>query len=360
LTTTDIRVPASLAALDASWFTDRLRAAGVMQGAVRAVSFSPLAIAGAAGALARAELQYDAPETAGPRSLIVKGAGESENQQVMDAAMGLSAREQLFYSQIAPVIPVATPRCFFADEVGGRQPLLLEDLAHLRAGDQVTGLALADAERLVDLLADLHARYWGAELPGGDPDRLISWTDPAIAGMLTALICSGVSTLRERYAGRVPDGILDDVAAAAPEWAAVLARCAEGPQTFVHNDFRLDNIFFDADGEPVVIDWQLAGRSRGTQDLAYLLSGSMTIDSLRTSWSDLVGRYHARLLANGVTGYGLEECTRHYRQSLLYTVAPGVAMLGQMQVIGDDRGLADALVLRTLVHAGELDAFGTL
>jgi hypothetical protein len=36
-------------------------------------------------------------------------------------------------------------------------------------------------------------------------------------------------------------------------------------------------------------------------------------------------------------------------------------MLGQMQVHGDDaRGLADTLVLRTLTHASDLDAFATL
>jgi hypothetical protein len=36
-------------------------------------------------------------------------------------------------------------------------------------------------------------------------------------------------------------------------------------------------------------------------------------------------------------------------------------MLGQMQLGGGDaRGLADRLILRTLTHAGELDAFATL
>ena len=43
------------------------------------------------------------------------------------------------------------------------------------------------------------------------------------------------------------------------------------------------------------------------------------------------------------------------------TVAPGIAMLGQMQLQGGDtRGLADTLIMRTLTHAGELDAFATL
>jgi hypothetical protein len=122
----------------------------------------------------------------------------------------------------------------------------------------------------------------------------------------------------------------------------------------------LDNIFFTADDSPVVIDWQLAGRSRGTQDVSYLLSGSMTEDMLRGSWRDLLSRYHTGLVSNGVRDYSFDQCLRDYRQSLLFTIAPGIAMLGQMQLAADERGLADALVLRTLVHADELDAFGTL
>jgi hypothetical protein len=339
--------------LDPDWFTERLGRA------VEAVSLTPVAVASAAGSLARAELSYEVAGS-GPRFVIVKGRGDTDNQRVMESALGLSAREQHFYSRIADVIPVASPRCYFVGEVGGPEPLILEDLADLRAGDQVAGLAPTDAARLIDVLALLHARYWGTEPPGRDPDRLISWTDPTIAGMLTTLVCSGLDTLRARYSGRVRERILDAVTAAAPEWNLVLERCAEGPQTFVHNDFRLDNVFFTSNGDPVVIDWQLAGRSRGTQDVSYLLSGSMTEDVLRGSWRHLLGRYHTGLVANGVHDYSFAQCLRDYRQSLLYTIAPGIAMLGQMQLAADERGLADALVLRTLVHADELDAFGTL
>jgi hypothetical protein len=35
-------------------------------------------------------------------------------------------------------------------------------------------------------------------------------------------------------------------------------------------------------------------------------------------------------------------------------------MLGAMAIAGDERGLADALVVRTLSHAHELDSFGAL
>ena len=190
------------------------------------------------------------------------------------------------------------------------------------------------------------------------------WGDDAIVALDLARAATGAYVYPVHRLDRATSGVLvfalDAVAAAAPEWHEVLSRCAEGPQTFVHNDFRLDNIFFAPDGCPVVIDWQLAGRCRGTQDVSYLLSGSMTEDMLRRSWRDLLSRYHAGLVANGVHGYSFEQCLRDYRQSLLYTIAPGIALLGQMQLAADERGLADALVLRTLVHADELDAFGTL
>jgi hypothetical protein len=343
------------------WLTAVLRANGVTTAAVAQVETRPLEIASAAGELARLLLTYEPTGSPGPATVIAKAPGSTETQRAMEAAMGLFARERFVYADVAGALPVGLPSCYHAGREGAEEPLLLEDLQGLRMGDQVAGLDGADAERLVDRLADLHAAFWESDPPGGDATRLVSWTDPVLGAILTQLVTSGVAALRRRYAGRVPDAVLGAVGEIAPDWAKVLARCAEGPQTFVHNDFRLDNIFFRADGEPVVLDWQLAGRCRGTQDVAYLLSGSMTTDDLRRRWEDLLSRYHARLSAAGVGDYDLEECRFHYRQSLLYTLAPGIAMLGQMQLRGGDaRGLADTLVLRTLTHAGELDAFATL
>jgi hypothetical protein len=359
--TRDDVVTSSPSALDAQWLTGVLCLAGVCESSVDSVVAEPMEVPSAAGQLARLSLTYTGPGRPGPATIIAKSRGETDVQQAMDAAMGLFAREQLVYGALADRLPVTLPRCYFAgldDAPDG--PMLLEDLRDLRMGDQVAGLDVPDAECLVDLLATMHATYWQVDVPGGDAGRLVSWTDPVFAAMLTQLVTSGVPALKERYSDRLSARILDAVERAAPHWGDVLVRIAEGPQTFVHNDFRLDNIFFRADGTPVVIDWQLAGRSRGTQDVAYLLSGSMATETLRAGWEDLLGRYHERLVENGVRDYDLAQCRFHYRQSLLYTVAPGIAMLGQMQLAGDERGLADALVLRTLTHADELDAFATL
>jgi aminoglycoside phosphotransferase (APT) family kinase protein len=139
----------------------------------------------------------------------------------------------------------------------------------------------------------------------------------------------------------------------------VLARCADGPQTLVHSDVRLDNLFFASDGAPVFIDWQLLSRTRGTQDVGNLLAGSMESGDLAANWERLLRRYHDRLVAGGVSGYSFDECVEHYRVNVIYPLGAGMALIGMMD-IGDGRGLGDAIVVRCLKHIADLDSFGAL
>ncbi|HEX3705085.1 MAG TPA: phosphotransferase [Mycobacteriales bacterium] len=351
-------VPAALHALDAAWFDEAMRSSDASLATIVGVSMEPLEISGATGELGRIRFDYDPAGTPSPASVVAKLRGSSPTQKAMDGALGLFDRERRFYLDAAPALAVATPQCYFAGD-GHQTPMLLEDLNELRMGDQVDGLSLAEAQRLMDVLGDLHATYWGKPVPGG-VDWMVSLADPTFGGMLTQLISSGLPALNEQYDGRVPSSIITAITAAAPTWSDVLVRCNEGPRTLVHNDCRLDNMFFRASGEPVLFDWQLCGYTRGTQDVAYLLSGSLDSSLLGEQWESLLREYHARLLANGVENYSWEQCLLHYRQSLLYTLAPGVAMLGAMAIPNDERGLADTLVMRTLTHAADLDAFATL
>ncbi|HEX3900707.1 MAG TPA: phosphotransferase [Mycobacteriales bacterium] len=351
-------VPVALEALDATWFNEVMRESDPSLTTIVGVSLEPLEITGATGELARVNLAYDVASTSSPASVVAKLRGTSPTQQAMDGALGLFDRERRFYVEAAPELAVATPRCYYAGD-GHATPMLLEDLRDLRMGDQIDGVSLTEAERMVDLLADLHSTFWGKPVPGG-VEWMVSLSDPMFGGMLTQLISSGLPVLHEKYDGRVPASIIAAVTAAAPTWSEVLVRCDEGPHTLVHNDCRLDNMFFRSSGEPVLFDWQLCGYTRGTQDVAYLLSGSVDSELLGGHWESLLRRYHARLLENGIADYTWEQCLLHYRQSLLYTLAPGVAMLGAMAIPNDERGLADTLVMRTLTHAADLDAFATL
>ena len=180
-----------------------------------------------------------------------------------------------------------------------------------------------------------------------------------MTGTIIQLVTGGVALLREQFVDRVPDDALAAVERLAPRWMDVLVACAEGPHTVTHNDCRLDNIFFARGGSSVFVDWSLVARTRGTQDVANLLAGSMEIVDLRASWETLVTRYHRGLEAHGVVGYGLDQCIEHYRQSIVYPIAQGLALLGALNT-GDDRGVSDAAMLRPLLHCADLDAFSTV
>src|SRR5215468_5351032 len=191
-------------AITPRWLTTVLRAAAVAEAAVVEIETRPLGVASAAGDLARLSLAYEPARPPGPATIIAKAPGSGPVQRAMEAAMGLFAREHYVYAELASALPVRLPRCYHPGNPGKQEPILLEDLQALRAGDQVAGLGRTDAERLIDVLAGLHAAFWQVAPPGSDASRLVSWADPALGAMLTQLVTSGVAALCRRYTGRVP------------------------------------------------------------------------------------------------------------------------------------------------------------
>jgi len=342
-----------VAALGIDWMREVLGSdvASVASFDVEAVTFT-----GATTDLARVRIGYADDAPAGPTTLIAKLRGQRDIQQQMDQVMGLFAREAAFYATYSTAVPVRTPRCWFIGD-GDATPLLLEDLGTQRMGDQMDGMTLPDAEATMDALADLHAAYWGsAQLAD---EALASPGEGIFAALIGQLVASGAPALAQRYGDQVPADVMAAILERAPAWPEVLARLVEGPQTLIHNDTRLDNLFFAADGAPCFIDWQAVARGRGTQDVGNLLAGSMDGDDLSANWQSLLRRYHARLVGNGIGGYSYDDCVAHYRQNIVYPLGAGMALIGAMD-IGDGRGLGDRIITRCLRHITELESFKVL
>ncbi|HEV7537026.1 MAG TPA: hypothetical protein VGP90_15395, partial [Acidimicrobiia bacterium] len=77
------------------WLSD------VLGAAVAGVETEPLEVASAAGELARLSLTYEPAGAHGPATIIAKAPGSSEIQRMMNAAMGLFARERFVYGELA-------------------------------------------------------------------------------------------------------------------------------------------------------------------------------------------------------------------------------------------------------------------
>lgn len=348
-------VAEALRHLDPAWIDRVLRESGHSQSPLRDLRVEPVAFTGATTDMARLHLSYQG-SGGGPSSMIAKTKGTKEVQLQIDQAVGLFGRESHVYGALADRLPVAMPTCYHAGD-GDDAPLLLEDLGGLRMGDQIGGLEVDDAQRILESLADLHARFW--ESPAVEEPWLLSHAGGLYPQLIKQLVGSGMPALEERHRGTVPDAVLDAIVAAAPNWDDLVVAASQGPPTLVHNDCRLDNVFFTGDGDPVFIDWQVVSRTRGTQDVANLLAGSMDPDVLDGEWQRLLQRYHERLVGNEVSGYSLEQATEHYRQNVFFPLSAGIALIGSMD-IGDGRGLGDIIVARCLRHIEAIDAIDTL
>ena len=92
----------------------------------------------------------------------------------------------------------------------------------------------------------------------------------------------------------------------------------------IHGDYRLDNLFFGSPGggSPLtVFDWQLSTKGPGPTDIAYFMTFCLEPEHRRREENNLLKHYYDALLANGVRGYGFDECRRDYRLSLFHPMA---------------------------------------
>ena len=78
--------------------------------------------------------------------------------------------------------------------------------------------------------------------------------------------------------------------------AGVDAMWASQPQTVLHGDPHLGNLFFEGD-EPGFLDWQVSMAGAGIRDVAYFATASVDSELLRTIERGLVERYAAGSIA---------------------------------------------------------------
>jgi aminoglycoside/choline kinase family phosphotransferase len=140
-------------------------------------------------------------------------------------------------------------------------------------------------------------------------------------------------------------------------------RLAEPPRTIVHDDYRLDNLFFsspEGGGSFAVIDWQLAQRGRGVSDVAYFLGFCLPVEQRRTMEMSLLKIYHSVLVENGVREYEFDQCLHDFRLSTLQVLFRVVTAGGLLDFTSErGRALVETLLQRSFTimddhNVGEL------
>jgi hypothetical protein len=279
---------------------------------------------GLMGLLYRLTVDYDSDrEEAGPRSVIVKLPVLIEETRHVARVYRFYEKEVAFYCQLAGETSLRTPEIYFAAHDGGTDNfvLVMQDMGHLRAVDQVVGCERADARAAVAALANHHVSFWN------DPrlfDDELAWLPFGSDAPTPDGVQEGFASYWDAFVGFMGDDLHPEVKAVGdwlPGAARELLSVPEGhAMTVVHGDFRLDNLLFDEERAVTALDWQLVTKGVAGYDFAYFVSQSLSADARRHYLNELVETYLATLVAGGVN-YPLDQFWLDVRRTLLFCLA---------------------------------------
>ena len=347
--------------IDGAWMTRALAAAGIAA-EVRGVTLSPVGT-GQVADTARLAIDYAGPvPTGAPLSLIGKFPAANEESRSAAMMFNIYRNEALFYQRLAPSAGMRVPKPFLAlfDEASHDFIVLLEDLGHLRPGDQMAGCTVDEARMVAREAARLHASHWQ------HPDLLSAdWVlkPDAAWGFYTAEI---MHDLWPGWVDRYSDRVSPEVFGVAKKLVENYARWnapRPGPRAITHNDLRPDNMLFGREkGDPgvVVVDWQTMTMGSAATDLAYFIGGALDRETRRRHEGELVSAYFEELQRNGVVGYALDDLVADYRHLSFVgaVMAIGASMLVKQTERGDRMFLT--MLERAAHHAIDLKAVDLL
>ncbi len=300
---------------------------GVMGSTVSSVSV----MGSDAGTSSRARLALTGDGV--PESVFVKLVAQTAATRLMGELGRLGHTEVRFYSQLAPQL-TGVPRAYGTafDPWTGRYVLVLEVLpaASCEFPDTLHPLSIDQASLIVELLAKLHATFWG-RLPddGRGPLGWLYTPSGDVTSLLTgSLMHTSIKRLTERTEIPVENGRF-----IADNYRTVAAIIDTPPHTVMHGDAHPGNVYF-RDGKAGLLDWQAVRRGHPSRELAYTLVTSLTPEDRRAAQRDLLDDYRRALAAAGGPDLDREDLWLRYRQGALYAyVAPLItAGMGGMQV----------------------------
>lgn len=267
-----------------------------------------------------------------PHSVFVKVAAQTAATRLMGELGRLGHTEVRFYRELAPQV-IGVPYCYGTafDPWTGRYLLVLEDLPaeSCEFPDTLHPLSADQASLIVELLAELHAAFWGRLPRGGHGPMSWLYTPSGdVTSLLTgSLMHTSIKRLAERTTIPVDKGTF-----IADNYRAVAALIDTPPHTVMHGDAHPGNMYF-LGGKAGLLDWQAVRRGHPSRELAYTLITSLTPEDRQASQRELVDHYRRALMAAGGPELDRDDLWLRFRQAALYAyVAPLItAGMGGMQ-----------------------------
>jgi hypothetical protein len=346
-------LPLDPAGITPSWLTEALSA---RYPGVRVASVKVLHERGSTNHHVRLGITYDEPAGL-PATMFAKMASLDEAHRIAVGATGMGTREARFYDELAPSLEMRIPTSYFAGSGDdGAFLILLEDLS-------ATGASMSDgtwgipADLAADAMTDLARLHVGFE----DADRLATvrpWVTATSAmsseftrPLLRHVIDENADVLSEAYIAVAELYIADS--------DAIIALWEHGPQTLIHGDTHIGNLFID-DGRVGFLDWGLLNISTPMRDVSYFLTMSMLADERRKHERDLLQHYLDTRRSLGGTEISTDDAWQAHRVHTAYTVLASFLSLVPPYNGEDQREFSDAFRNRAITALDDLETVPAL
>jgi hypothetical protein len=238
---------------------------------------------------------------------------------------GTARVEGQFFTQLRPQIEIEAPIGYFAafDRRTFASILLLEDLVATKSAtfcNHRTQVSRAMADNMMDLLATLHARFYG--------EREFAVQNRWLARYPRWFTVGAEKMSLEHYTQKafdaashvIPVKLLARRAAIWPAAVRALAVHEGEGQGLIHSDVHIGNWYRTTEGKMGLCDWQCLSRGHWSRDVAYAITAALTPDDRRKWERDLLARYLERF--GSLTGAKLDfnESFGHYREQMVHAL----------------------------------------
>ena len=353
--------------LTSEWLEAALKSSGSLPaaGGIASVERRPIGVGvGMLGLIEVVTPTYTGDTGNAPKSVVVKYPTEVEGNLAVATTFDVYEREVMFYKLLGSKAGLRLPKLYFAESHSAASFIMvMEDLSGYELGDQVTGCSIDQAKLSIIEMAKLHASFW--EKVESDDFRFVPYHFPSVH---SDAMYQGALAGWDPMIAVFGDVISDELKASKDKYLGTISKMQEWivshPHTLVHGDWRMDNLMFGVLPEhaPIaILDWQGTLRSKGVQDLAYLLSHNMNVEDRRTHEKSLVALWHSELVKNGVLNYTAEQAWDEYRRGVLFLWLYATVIAGTLDP-SNERGKAfmTAMVTRSSTAISDLECMSLL
>ena len=169
-----------------------------------------------------------------------------------------------------PIVGVAS--------LGDKAVLLMRDVSAWLVPGGDDPIATSQHQGFLDHMASMHAHFWESTeaIDVVTPERRYLELSPAMAQaeaelgsdhLVPQLVARGWPLF-----GEVAPRAAEVVLPLAHDPRPLVAALADTPQTFIHGNWKLDNLGTHDDGRTILFDWELPGRGAPLADVAWYLA----------------------------------------------------------------------------------------